>query len=454
MLRALAIVAVAAGVAAAEPVASSTKPTSEPELAGAVTHAAPAPRPDQASGVARDDAAPVADRLLWLPRAALFVPRMAVWAVGQPVRGAAYAYEKYNLPGRFRETFFSVDGTFGIYPVARYETGFGFTGGTRLVHTDLFGASERLKLRADVGGRYRQAYGASLRSGERLGPIAVELDASYERRPQERFYGIGDAGGVATRFREDLVRTVIAVEAPRASPLRARLSGALMVRDFAGTGEADSLENHHDTMTLVGWDDGVENVYVEAELAYDSRRPTSPYGSRVLDATGWLASMHAGVTRGIGDDRSELVAYGGEVQRYIDLYDGSRVLVLRVLAEAVAGDVVPFIDLPRLGGSEYLRGYPSGRFRDRAIALGTAEYTWDLGNYLAAYAFVDAGRAWSSLADVGVTDLRVGYGGGVQVHSSTSFLTRVQIAASADGDVFFELALTPAYGRRERAGRY
>ena len=457
MRRALAIVALAGGVAAAEPVASVTAATPAPELATPAPVAARAPRPDEASGIARDDRTPLADRWLWLPRAALFVPRMAVWAVGQPVRGAAYAYEKYDLPGRLRATFFSVDGTLGVYPVARYETGFGFTAGARLVHADVLGERERLKLRADVGGRYRQAYGASFRTGERLGPIVVELDTSYERRPQEQFYGIGMGDAVATRFREDLVRNVLAVDAPLVGPLRARLSGAWMVRDFAGTGDADSLEAHYDTTALVGWDEGVDNLYVEAELVYDSRRPGSDYASRAFDATGWLASAHAGMSRGIGDDRSELVAYGGELQRYIDLYDGSRVLVLRVLVEAVTGDVVPFIDLPRLGGSEYLRGYPSGRFRDRAIALGTVEYAWDLGNYLGAYAFVDTGRTWSTLADVdgpGLRDLRVGYGAGVQVHSRTSFLTRLQLAASADGDVFFELALSPAFGRRERAGRF
>ena len=438
----------------------------------------PAPRPDQASGVARPDDPPATDRLLWIPRALLFLPRLAVWGAGQPIRGSAYAYERYSLSARVREALFNVDGTFGVYPVAAYESGSGVTAGARLVHKDLLGGGERLKLRASFGGRYRQAYGVNVRSGERLGGrVAVELDASYERRPTERFFGIGngdaldampetpidpaaDERALPSRFREDVVRNVATLDARIAGALRARTSGALMLRSFGGTGGDDSLERGYRTDRLAGWEAGVRNLYVEQELVYDSRRPTSIYQSRALDATGWLASVHVGRAAGIDGDRSDFFTYGGELQRYFDLHDGSRVLALRALAEAIGGSdgrtdgKIAFIDLPRLGGSDHLRGYPGGRFRDRAIALGTAEVTWDLGNYAAAYTFVDVGRAWRSLADLGAAGLRVGFGGGVQLHTTASFLARVQVAGSRDGDVAVELVLSPAFGRRERAGRF
>ena len=114
---------------------------------------------------------------------------------------------------------------------------------------------------------------------------------------------------------------------------------------------------------------------------------------------------------------------------------------------------IPFTDLPRLGGSELMRGYATGRFRDRAVVLGTLEYTWDIGNYLGSYLFVDAGRTYHDFAGVDVHGFHVGVGGGVQVHTKRSFLARVQIAASEE-DAFIQLALSPALGRRERAGMY
>lgn len=473
-----AIVAVTSSASADEEPDDAEKPQpATPAASPAPAPPAPPP-PDQAGGIEQPDAVPIRTRALWLPRALLFIPRWVVWAVGQPIRGAAYAYERYELRTHVVDLLFDTTRTYGLYPVVSYETGFGVTGGARFVHRDLFGADERLKLRASFGGRYRQAYGLNLRSGGRLGALALEVDASFERRPLERFYGIGNGdeapvpampidpatsdAAVSTRFREDVIRNVISLEAPVAGALRARTSAATMQRALAGTGEADSLELFYDAARLVGWTGGVSNVYVEQQLYYDSRRHAR-YRSRAFDATGWFASVHVGATRGLGDDRSEFLSYGGEVLRYLDLYDGSRVLALRLLVESVAGTdgrtdgKISFLDLPRLGGAEYLRGYPSGRFRDRALTLATVEYAWDLGNFLAAYTFVDAGRVWRSLAELDEltpSSLRIGYGGGVQIHTDTSFLTRLQIAASRDGDVFLELVLSPAYGRRERAGRF
>ena len=494
LMRVPAVIAMLAAstVARAQPVATSVEPEPRPQEPPAAPAPAPttvpapldepdwttAPSPAEASGVAREDARPRTDRLLWIPRALLFLPRMAVWLVAQPIRGAAYAYERYDVPAKATDLTFNKTRTFGIYPTASYETDFGFMIGARLLARDVFGEGERVKLRVDFGGRFRQAYGINLDSGDRLGDrFTVEVDSSYERRPRERFYGIGNGDtvdeplampidpsvedtSVPTRFRETLVRNVMTADTRIVDRFHSRLSGALMLREFSGTGEDDSITMSYDTSKLVGFDEGVQNFYLEHEFVYDSRRP-GKYQSKAVDSTGWLASAHVGFTSGLSGDPSEFWTYGGELQRYIDLYDGSRVLVLRALFESVAGTngrtdgKISFIDLPRLGGADYLRGYPNGRFRDRAIALGTAEYRWDLGNYLAAFGFVDIGRPYGSLESVETDQSwRVGFGGGIQMHTTESFLTRLQLAGSRDGDFFLELALSPAYGRRERAGRF
>lgn len=394
-----------------------------------------APSPTEASGIEHAEATPVREHLLWIPRAILFVPRWAFWGVAQPVRGGVYVYDKYDLPRLYRRIFFNADETFGIYPTARYETGFGVTGGVRLLHRDMFGEHERLQLRADWGGRYRQAYGINLRTGTRIPNIALELDASYERRPDERFYGIGnDSPDDEMSFREDLVRGIGRLDVPLVGPLAFRVEGAVVERE------------------LLGMD--VDNVRVEGQLVYDSRRPATAWASQVVDATGWLASVHGGIARGLGDDPTEFTSYGGEVQRFFDLYQGNRVLALRVLVEAIDDGEAAFIDLPQLGGTRFLRGYPRGRFRDRALGLATAEYTWDLGNYFAAYTFVDVGRVWPSLEDATLQDLRVGYGVGLELHTTNTYFGRVQAAASRDGDFVLELVLSPAFPRRERVGRY
>ena len=431
---------------------------------------------DQVSGVATEDAPPATNEALWIPRTLLFLPKVAFWVVAQPIRGAAYAYEHYDLRERATEATFNKKRTFGIYPVATYESGFGFNAGARLLWRNILGEQERMKLRANFGGRYSQAAGINLRSGHRLGErVTLEIDSSFEKRPSEHFYGIGnndvaamppaslispvDSTAVSTRFREDLFRNVLGFDAWLGGNFYARLSGALMYRKFSGTDEPNSITNYYDVNQLVGFNEGTNNVYIEQELRYDTRKP-SEYGTSTIDVTGWLLSVHGGATSGVENDASQFYTYGGEIQRYFDLYDGSRSLALRVLFESVAGTdgrtdgKISFIDLPRLGGAEYLRGYPNGRFRDRAVTLGSAEYTWDIGNYLAACTFVDVGRPWSSFQNVDLGGLRMGFGGGIQVHSTNTYLLRTQLAASRDGDLFLELALQPAFGRRERAGRF
>lgn len=438
---------------------------------------APAPRADQASGISRAEPPSASARLRWIPRALLWLPRWTVWTVAQPLRLAAWSYERYSLPARLKGALFNVDGTYGVYPVASFSTEFGFNGGLRFVHKNLFNDSERLKLRANLGGRYQQAYGFSLDSGDRFGDrVLVELEARYERRPAERFFGLGNTelgaappamlidpltadSALATRFREDLTRVVATVDTQLVGALAVHLSGALMLRDFSNA-ERDGIADSYDITRLAGFTEGVDNLYLEAELIYDSRRQPSPWQSNVIDATGWYAAAHLGRGVGVAGDPSAFTRYGGELARFFDLYRGSRVLAVRVFLEAATGGTdlgdraLPFIDLPRLGGAEYLRGHPEGRFRDRVVALATAEYTWDLGNFLAAYTFVDLGRPASSLGALEEGRLRVGFGGGVQVHTQDSFITRAQLAGSRDGDVFFELVLSPAFGRRERAGRY
>jgi hypothetical protein len=469
--------------ASAEPVTlAQPEPTVEPPATTVPVSTPPkttaAPRPDAASGVVVEDDPSTSESARVLPRALLFFPRIVVTAAAQPIRGIAYVYERYDLLERFTDATFTDDRKFGIYPVGGYESSFGFKVGARLLYKDIFGDSERLKLRADYGGEFRYALGAHIGTGKRFGPIRFEVDSSIERRPREKFYGIGNGDelestpispidpsvedtAVSSRFQEDAFRNVATIDIAFADELHARTSGALMHRDFeAPPMEERNIETSFDTTKLIGYQDGVKNVYVEEELVIDTRRPASPYATQTLDGTGWLARGHFGITRGVEKDPSHFYSYGGELQRYFDLYDGTRTLSVRAMVDAIGGTdgrtdgKISFIDLPRLGGSEYLRGYPKDRFRDRAVLLGTVEYTWALMNNASAYTFVDVGQAIAKFEDVPEEKIRIGYGFGIQVHTKNTFLMRTQLAFSREGDLVFNLVFSPAFGRRERAGRF
>jgi hypothetical protein len=461
-----------------EPTTEPTEPAPEPEVDWSA-----APPPDQVSGVERAAPTPVSHHLLWIPRAVLFVPRWTFWLAAQPFRLGVWSYQHYHLDNRVKRALFNTEETLGIYPVGSYESGFGFSGGVRVVARDVFGHGERAKLRADWGGHYFQAYGISMSSGDLISKhLELELDGRYQRKPREVFYGIGNADhvdeleapppmpidptmsdvAIETRFREDVWRARLAAKVKLGGPVAFRLSGALNRREFSGDGvPADDVPI--DTVYAVagrpGFADPVTSAYGEAELILDTRHQTSPYQSKAVDASGWFMNAYLGGARGLGDDPTDYYRYGGEIQRFIDLYRGSRVLALRVMVEAIGGTTIrdnqiPLTDLPRLGGVEYLRGYKDSRFRDRALTLGTVEYSWDLGNYLAGYGFVDFGRVWPDLRDFEFEAFRVGFGGGIQVHTNSSFVMRAQVAANRTGDVLLQITFSPVFGRRERLGRY
>jgi outer membrane protein assembly factor BamA len=127
----------------------------------------------------------------------------------------------------------------------------------------------------------------------------------------------------------------------------------------------------------------------------------------------------------------------------------------RVHGETVSGDTdeVPFDELPKLGGAVMLRGYPTDRFRDRAAALGTLEYRWDLAMVLTTSLFVDVGKVAPSVADLGDGDLRVGYGIGFDAYTKRNYIGRIAIATSIDGGWFFNLSFDPTFDIETRTER-
>jgi len=170
--------------------------------------------------------------------------------------------------------------------------------------------------------------------------------------------------------------------------------------------------------------------------------------------TGWLASAFVGRTQRL-DMGVDYSRYGAEVQHFLRIGEGPRVLVARLHGEGVTGglDEVPFTELPQLGGKALLRGYPTDRFRDRVAAVGSLEYRWDLSFRLTGSLFVDAGRVYPSLRELSFDDMRVGYGIGIEYHSHASFFGQLSLASSIDGGVFLNLAFDPVFDLDTRVER-
>jgi hypothetical protein len=410
-----------------------------------------APLPGQESG--RTDAIRTEEsRLHEVVRGVLVFPRAAVELVLVPVRGTLWAYERYAVPDRFRDTFYDHTHTYGLYPTLHVDATYGVTFGGRFVHRDLLGDRERFSLRAGLGGEFRQLLDASATSGNRLGDhMRLELRGEYERRPHDPFYGIGNNYDVTdVRHRQQLARVSTAFDVrPFHEPLHLRLAGAYTDLEYAPASEGPMITDVYPMEMLPGFESGIRNTYAELELRLDERRKTNPFDAHAIPDRGYLLAAFGGRVHqlGMGEDHWR---YGGEAQHFLPLTRGGmRTLHSRVHAEAVTGGYrdVAFTQLPQLGGATMLRGYPAERFRDRAAVLGSVEYFWDLNRILMASLFVDAGRVYPDVRDIAfsVDDFRVGYGVSLQLHSTRSFLASVNLASSIDGGVFVNFALDPVY---------
>ena len=436
-----------------------------------------APEPGQVTGLARDEERSGTGRAIG--RVLLYPVRGVLWVTSAPFRGGAWLYERYQLRDRWKSIFFNDTGTIGLYPVALIETGFGLNAGGRFVHRDLFGARESLKARASFGGRFRQIYSLKLDSGERLGKNVLEIEGEYEIRPRDRFFGIGngdlvseppmdlidpfaDPTAVDTRFRQRLGRVSAIADLALAGPLSARASSAMLWKRFEPVDDDDDIaagerdiDDVYDTAALPAFEEGTDYVYNELELKLDTRRSATRYEPPSQASQGVLLSGFVGLATPIAHSDADYVRYGADLQVYLRLTASPRVLVLRALVEEVkgTGEEIPFADLPRLGGPLLLRGYDQDRFRDRAFGLSSAEYIFDLTNMLNAFAFADVGRVYPALSDIEAEDLRVGFGGGLQLQTDNSYLGRVSLASSIDGGLLFHLSFDPVYDPKARVER-
>ena len=449
------------------------KTAEEPRTAASVARA---PLPDQASGVARGEPRTVGEKLKFIPRALLFLPRVAVEVVDAPVRAGFYVTDRYQVSKRAHDIFWNDAGTVGLYPVFDLQTDYGLTGGARFIARDLFGEKERLSMRASFGGIYNQQYTASLGSGDRLGPLHLEAKGEYEIDPRERFFGIGngdlvsampdpidpyaDPAAIDSRFRQRVARGFGRARLRIVGPLSVRLTSGVLNKRFEQPSPGDippnsNIAEHYQLEDLPAFEEGTSYSYNEMEVRYDSRHNGSSWEIESLPSTGWLIAAYGGAARGFSGAPTHYNLYGGDVQRFIRLGPNPRVLTLRLMAEEIRGetDEIPFVDLPRLGGPTLLRGYDRDRFRDRARAMGSAEYLFDVGGGWSAYVFSDAGRVYPRLEDARLEDIRVGYGGGLQYNSDKSYIGRFNVASSIDGGIFFNLSLDPVYDPTARVER-
>jgi hypothetical protein len=96
-------------------------------------------------------------------------------------------------------------------------------------------------------------------------------------------------------------------------------------------------------------------------------------------------------------------------------------------------ETVPFFLMPTLGGGDFLRAFPSYRFRDRDALLLSAEYKWAVHRMADVAVLYEAGKVGPEVDNLSLQDMAHSIGLGLRVHSKTASLFRLDVAHGREG---------------------
>jgi outer membrane protein assembly factor BamA len=166
-------------------------------------------------------------------------------------------------------------------------------------------------------------------------------------------------------------------------------------------------------------------------LAWDTR------DDDVRSTRGGLLRAVYGIDEARTQQDSDYTHASLEVQRFLDLYRGTRILSLRAFTGAVWADDfsrLPFTELERTGGRFGLRGYPKLRFADARQFVLSAEYLYRATALVRGKVFVDWGSVAGNFESLRpfATDPSIGVGLDVGRHKRVS----LQAAWSPEGIEF------------------
>jgi len=258
------------------------------------------------------------------------------------------------------------------------------------------------------------------------------LRGGYRDAPQIGYYGLGPetSRGDRANFR---IKQGYAVGHLSVRPTNwTRLEGEVAYEDYQseeGAGRAPSIETIYDPATAPGLFSNPKYLHSQGTAAIDWR--VSPGYSRT--------GGYYGVTINDYADRDKTYSFrrvDGEIVQHLPILRETWVLSFRGRVQSTLGDqdLVPYFLLPYLGSGSTLRGYPTGRFRDRHSLLTSAEFRWVPSRLALDMAFFyDAGKVASRRADLDFNDMKTDWGVGARFHGPTATPIRLEMARGSEG---------------------
>lgn len=375
---------------------------------------------------------------IWVPRVVLFPLWLtSEYLIRQPVGGLVKVAEREQWPQEIVDVF-----TFGdrrqitIFPSALFDFGLlpsvGFNATWRYLGAD----PNTLRWHFGTWGpdwiatRLVDTYALSETE-------SLAVDASFVRRQDNPFYGIGpdSSSDSKTRYRstEGAVSAAYLLRPWRASMLEAQTGFRAVKTEDASCCDDPSLEEgvrrgFFSEPTAFG--QAYQGVFQRLAFALDSRMPRPSAG------TGARIGVHGeGTFAPDSEHRRAWVKYGADAGGFLDVTGTQRVLSAGVaveLADPLTGDL-PFTENTTLGGDQPMRGFLRGRLVDRSSFVTRLQYTWPVWVFLDGVLQVDAGNVFGAGFDgFDPKKFRLSSGVGLRSNGERDSAFEVLVAAGTD----------------------
>jgi hypothetical protein len=341
---------------------------------------------------------------------------------------------------------------YGVRPVfGGLPSGSGVSAG--LYYQPPFLAAPGRHVHAEALASIRSYYGGEAVYGSESGDYVRYAYARYNHMPRKEFYGVGPTNrkeaAAGYRLNEILAGGLLGRTLTDGLLLGTHLSYSA---NRFGPGSENGLpqaSNRYGDVAGVGED--VDYVMVGSFVEYDSRdvpydrgygerfAPTEDRLRRLsLDAQdGFYVSSKLTHHVGVNSLRHSFTRLSVDVQQYFSIDEGThhgfafRQFVS--FTHTTDDQQVPFYRLQSLGGSESLRGYTTGRFRDYNVMLVNAEVRCQVWHWLDMAVFGDAGHVFREFDDLGLRTIRGNGGLGFRLRTSDGTAARLDAAYGTEG---------------------
>lgn len=380
-------------------------------------------------GPKREEEEVIRDEEDALPYRLLRGPEVLWKGFAYPFKRLMIGYERTDFMNRALDFFLTEERTAGIYPRfalgGALSSGIGFTA----FNKNLFHQQKEVQFRYLFATRGNQTADLLYRDPAVLGSsFQFETDAFWLDFDDGRFFLEGNRA----REQEELTRYDLRqliwnakLSRPVAGFLSASVLGRILVTDARGSSRLPQTP-----ATVPGINTSVQAVAVEPSVTYDSR--DSPF----RPSTGWLFDSGITFTEQVNRDQFRYLGYWVDVQRYIPVYRGNRVLLVRAYLakqDPLSGQEIPFYELNLLDLNNGLRGFDRGRWQDRGALLFNVEWRYPVWKDIEGSIFLDEGQVFRDYKDLQWRLFQYSAGGGFRFVTSRKFSFRVQAAASQDG---------------------